>query len=217
MAAPTPTQREAMTASYRAFLHHTSLAMLVVAPTLMALPPRKLDLYALALAGAFVASANHLTQERTGRGLLGHIPSSSHHHWQPTGPQATAEGSAAEMCRVRETEPRRRRGREDEPVSTSSPAAGARSLEAAAAKKERGMVAGEEAEGWKERRGREERDKIARGEGYGSMILDQIWEVWNWGEKNKQAEDVKAENKGVLDQRQQDERVRRRGGVSDNG
>ena len=42
---------------------------------------------------------------------------------------------------------------------------------------------GGEKEGWKERRLKEEQEKISQGEGYGSMIMDQIWEVWNWGEK----------------------------------
>jgi hypothetical protein len=215
MAEPTRAQREAMTASYRAFLHNTSLAMLVAAPTLMALPPRKLDLYGLALAGSFVASANYLTQERTGRGLLGNIPSS---HRQPTGPQgqrttttaaaaaaaAAAQGSA-EMGRGEKKEPRSRL--REEPMSSSSTTS---ALEAAAKE----LWVAREAEGWKERRLRDKHDKIAHGEGYGSMILDQIWEVWNWGE-NK-ADDVKEENKPVLDQSQQ-ERVGRRGGVSDNG
>ena len=76
---------------------------------------------------------------------------------------------------------------------------------------------GGETEGWKERRLREEQEKINQGEGYGSMIMDQIWEVWNWGDKNK-AEEVKDEkNTELSDQRQQDERARRRGGMSDNG
>lgn len=44
---------------------------------------------------------------------------------------------------------------------------------------------GGESEGWKERRLREEQEKIVQGEGYGSMIMDQIWEVWNWGKKKE--------------------------------
>ena len=40
---------------------------------------------------------------------------------------------------------------------------------------------GEEGEGWKEKRMREEREAMEEGKGYGGMIMDQIWEVWNWG------------------------------------
>lgn len=40
---------------------------------------------------------------------------------------------------------------------------------------------GSESEGWKERRVREEREALEEGRGYAGLILDQIWEVWNWG------------------------------------
>ena len=60
-----------------------------------------------------------------------------------------------------------------------------------------------ETEGWKERRLKVENEKIAKGEGYGSMIVDQISEVWNWGEK-------KAEEVGMEDKRYLNERRRKR-------
>ena len=44
---------------------------------------------------------------------------------------------------------------------------------------------GGEKAGWKERRLAEEQEKISQGEGYGDMIMDQIWEVWNWGADTK--------------------------------
>ncbi len=48
---------------------------------------------------------------------------------------------------------------------------------------------GSEKAGWKERRLAEEQEKISQGEGYGGMIMDQIWEVWNWGrEKGEELE-----------------------------
>jgi hypothetical protein len=194
-------RREAMARSYETFVHRTAMAMVVVAPALLALPPRKLDLYALALAGSFVASADYLTRERTGRGILGHVP--GRRRGQNTQTTAGAAGAAAEGTGAR-------------PLLLQPPSA----LEAAAAKERWGVVGrssdDDEAQGWKERRWREDRDKMAQGQGYGSIILDQIWEVWNWGNKNKAA-DVNEANNGPSDQRQQDERARRRGGVSDNG
>lgn len=188
-------RREAMARSYSTFVHRTAVAMVVVAPALLALPPRKLDLYALALAGSFVASADYLTRERTGRGILGHVPGRRGQNTQTTA-GAAAEGSSVAGAR---------------PL-LQPPSA----LEAAATKERWRVVArssddDDEAQGWKERRWREDRDKMAQGQGYGSIILDQIWEVWNWGDKNK------AEGVNESDQRQQDEMARRRGGVSDNG
>lgn len=36
---------------------------------------------------------------------------------------------------------------------------------------------------WKENRLREEREALEEGKGYGDIIMEQIWEVWNWGGK----------------------------------
>lgn len=58
---------------------------------------------------------------------------------------------------------------------------------------------GGETEGWKERRLKEEQEKIDNGEGYGTMIVDQIKEVWNQGEKK--AEEVKVEDERYLKQK----------------
>ena len=44
---------------------------------------------------------------------------------------------------------------------------------------------GGETDGWKDRRLREERERLAKGEGYGDMIMDQIWEVWNWEKRRR--------------------------------
>ena len=55
---------------------------------------------------------------------------------------------------------------------------------------------GEEGEGWKEKRMREEKEAMEEGKGYGDIILDQIWEVWNWGKTEEDEEDEGA-NKEV--------------------
>lgn len=47
----------------------------------------------------------------------------------------------------------------------------------------RALWLGQEGDGWKERRVQEEREKLAEGRGYGGLIVDQIWEVWNGGGK----------------------------------
>ena len=49
---------------------------------------------------------------------------------------------------------------------------------------------------WRAERLKEEREKLAQGEGYGGMIKDQIWEVWTWGEKK--AETLKEKDAQVL-------------------
>lgn len=66
--------------------------------------------------------------------------------------------------------------------------------------KEKGLVGrlwmGGEEEGWKERRDREEREALEEGRGYGGLILDQIWEVWNWGEGKGKGEGREAGGRG---------------------
>lgn len=54
---------------------------------------------------------------------------------------------------------------------------------------------GSETEGWKARREREDMEKLKNGEGYGDIIMDQIWEVWNWG-KTKEEGKVSAGSDG---------------------
>lgn len=58
---------------------------------------------------------------------------------------------------------------------------------------------GSEKPGWKERRLAEEQEKIFQGEGYGSMIMDQIWEVWNWGKEK--GEELEGRDREVLRER----------------
>lgn len=162
-------------AQYVRFKHLASLTFLVTAPILIALPPRKLDVYTIALGTGFVLSANHLTVERTNRSILANVfPSAL--------PTPTAQAIAASNARAREMEGQR----EKQGLNNIA---------------ERVWMGGEK-EGWKERRLREERERLAEGEGYGDMIKDQIWEVWNWGRRDETGEEARerakeeAEKKG---------------------
>lgn len=52
----------------------------------------------------------------------------------------------------------------------------------------------EEKPEWKEERGRREKEAEEEGKGYGDLIIDQVWEVWNWRKKKSgEDEDEKAE------------------------
>ena len=44
---------------------------------------------------------------------------------------------------------------------------------------------GQEGEDWKVKRDRREKQALEEGRGYGGLIMDQIWEVWDWGGKAK--------------------------------
>jgi hypothetical protein len=50
---------------------------------------------------------------------------------------------------------------------------------------------GDETEGWKERRLEEEKKALEEGKGYTDMILEQIWDVWNWDKKKGKDDEKK--------------------------
>lgn len=198
---PTLEQRIQMTSSFQTFLHNASLTMLVAAPVLILLPPRKLDLYTFSLTGVFVASVNHLTKERTGAGLLYQLPGA---RLPPAAQEFQDRMRAREEVkrlldeqsgsqsrtgqRIEEQLDKRRIIEHREPAGLEKVA--------------KDLWMGGEKEGWKERRLAEEQKKLDEGEGYGSMIVDQIWEVWNWGEKK--AEKLKEKDEEVVKERQKE-------------
>lgn len=202
MSSPTPPSREPtleqrihMTDSFGKFLHNLSLTMLVGAPILIALPPRKLDLYTFFLAGSFVAAGNHLVKERTGAGLLYQLPGTRL-------PPAAVEYQ--QRMKMRDQGQRRLLDEPQLQTGTIQQELEKRKIEhrqpAGLEKAAKDLWMGGEKEGWKEKRLAEEQKKLDEGEGYGSMIVDQIWEVWNWGEKK--AEDLKETDAKVIKERE---------------
>lgn len=72
--------------------------------------------------------------------------------------------------------------------------------------KERGLVEkiwmGREGDDWKAKRAQKEKEALAEGRGYGGLIMDQIWEVWNWGQDK--AEKVKEVDEKVVQERKEE-------------
>ncbi|KAK5947539.1 hypothetical protein PMZ80_001692 [Knufia obscura] len=194
---PTLEQRIHMTSSFQSFLHNASICVLVGAPILIALPPRKLDLYTFSLTGAFIASANHMVKERTGAGMLYQLPGArlppaaieyqERMKLREGGRRLLEEGERQQQERPSIQEQLQRHQTHREPQG----------LEKAA----KDIWMGGEKEGWKERRLAEEQKKLDEGEGYGSMIVDQIWEVWNQGQPKSEEQKEKEE---VVESRKKD-------------
>ena len=174
-----------MTEDYHTFLRNVTLAGLVMAPILIALPPRKLDWYTFSLATAFVVSADYQSKERTGSGLWGHIsrPFASH-------------GDSLPTLRALEIQKEQQRWAPLEKDKDTS------LLE----QKVKALWMGNETEGWQERRLKEECDRLAQGESYTSMIMDQIWEVWNWGESKGEMQRKRAERLSKLREKMEQKR-----------
>ncbi|KAI9828791.1 MAG: hypothetical protein M1832_001896 [Thelocarpon impressellum] len=168
MSAPQPLSLPATPQSadaYRRSLNFLSLGLLVACPVILALPPRKLDLYSFSLATAWVISVDHITAERTGASISQHLRRRA----------PGFDGLPSERARdVQERLRRERLLRAQQSGQGSERAGYGESLV-------NRVWMGGETEGWKERREQEEREKLEQGGGYGDLILDQIWEVWNWG------------------------------------
>ena len=131
---------------------------------MIALPPRKLDFFTFGLGGATLYSANFLLREQTGRSIWQHI-NRSQLSQEPLKFESLPATERANLSR-----------------------------ELAGAESELGRVKGEGIGGigvteevksqrdvWKAERAREIKEDVEEGKGFGDMIVDQIWEVWNWG------------------------------------
>ncbi|OAL44604.1 hypothetical protein IQ07DRAFT_592277 [Pyrenochaeta sp. DS3sAY3a] len=179
MATPTPQQplspeqRLALEqkASYDAMTRNVAIGGLIICPIIALLPPRKLDLYTFSLGIGFYLSADHLCTLRTGRGLVQQI-SMPRFMDLPTD-------------KARETQRLLQEQREKGRKALEKPS------------EERGILTkiwmGDETEGWKERRLEEEKKALEEGKTYTDMILEQIWDVWNWDKKSGKNDENKKE------------------------
>ncbi|EFR04785.1 hypothetical protein MGYG_07792 [Nannizzia gypsea CBS 118893] len=171
---------------FRKFKNYAALGFIVAAPIIIALPPRKLDLYTASLTTAFIISADHLLTERTGKGIVSQIAG-----YLPTGkpsivrdlPTKKAEEFSERMrlARTQEQEIERlrvSRGEEEEQKSLT--------LQESVKK----LWMGKETEGWQERRREEERKALAEGKGYADIIMDYIRDAWRMDEGGEQGDNA---------------------------
>ena len=181
MATPSETQAQ-RERDYERFKNYTAIGFLVASPIIIALPPRRLDLNTVALASAFAISANHITRERTGRSIVDRIESriSKRPALLRDLPSDRAEEIQTRLRAAREVQMRDAAGEELEKLKARQ-------------SQEKGVVdrvwMGGESAGWKERRLREEQKAIEEGKGYSDLIMDHIWDVWNWGRKTEEEDD----------------------------
>ncbi|KKA24029.1 hypothetical protein T310_1950 [Rasamsonia emersonii CBS 393.64] len=183
-------------ADYLRFKHYAAWTFVVASPVLIALPPRKLDLYTVALSSAFVVSANHLYRERYGRGILDGIgrrfaPDINTENItintnNTSSSSSTTGGFLNDLPSARAQEIHNKLRAAREAKIREAEASGVVSeeiekLKARQQQQERSLAEriwmGNETEGWKERRLREEQKALQEGKGYGDLILDHIWEL----------------------------------------
>lgn len=173
MTTPQDTTAEARReADFIRFKRYAALTFLVASPILIALPPRKLDHLTVLLGGAFCVSANHLTQERTGRSIMDRLESRLSRGVRVS--ELPSERAQEIQARVRASREKQLRdgGLSEEEIEKLR----ARQVQDKGLA-ERVWMGGEQ-EGWRERRIREEQQALAEGRGYGDLIKEHVWDVW---------------------------------------
>ena len=206
-----PSSTPVLDASSKAkIIHNVALGALIVCPIVILLPPRKLDIYTLALVGGTFFGANQLTYEATGTSIV-----SRQKRWMenmspgqelpPKALEMQARLKAEKEYRLRQSEGLLVKGKEEREGKVLQELA-RKKEEDRVKEKERGLVEkiwmGSEGNDWKAKRAQREKEALAEGKGYGGLIMDQIWEVWNWGQVK--AEEVKEIDEKVVQERKEE-------------
>ncbi|KAF2015020.1 hypothetical protein BU24DRAFT_423939 [Aaosphaeria arxii CBS 175.79] len=181
----TPDQRLALEQKqkFETFALNAAIAGAVICPVVAFMPPRKLDMYTFSLAVGFYLSADHLATHYTGRGIF--------QQWKFAQPSSVGVG-ALPTEKARETQAR---FAEEKKLAEAREAmrSGRQVNWEEKEKKERSVLQklwmGDETEGWKERRLEEERKALEEGKSYTDLILEQVWDVWNWDKKKSGGEE----------------------------
>ncbi|KAJ4305620.1 hypothetical protein N0V90_001151 [Kalmusia sp. IMI 367209] len=167
-------------ARYNRYQRNLALVGIIACPTIILLPPRKLDLYTFSLGIGFYLSADHLAQSYNGRPLLQQFSFPSFSSPIRELPTEKARETARLIKEKEEREALDRARRE-----------GVEGLGRGEEKKSllQRVWMGDEKEGWKERRIEEERKALEEGKSYTDLILEQIWDVWNWDKRRSSEND----------------------------
>lgn len=186
-----PSQNALREADYIRFKNYAAIGFVVASPVLIALPPRKLDNLTVLLTGAFLISANHLTREYTGRSIVERIDDRISRSKSPMA--AITDPLPSE--RAHEIQAQLRAARDAQLKSNNLVSDEIERLKRQQ-QQEKGAVEriwmGDEKPGWKERRLEEERKALEEGKGYGDLIMEHIWDVWNWGKKSSDQDDSRS-------------------------
>ncbi|KAJ5894679.1 hypothetical protein N7495_006370 [Penicillium taxi] len=171
-------------ADYERFKNYAAYTFLIATPVIIALPPRRLDPLAILLVSAFAVSANHITEQKTGRSIVERVESriSRSQNVLPSLPSERAQELQAQMRAARDAQ-----------IKEGSLVGDELEKLKARQRHEQGIASrvwmGGETEGWKERRLREEQKALDEGKGYGDLIQEYIWDVWSWGKKSDDEDD----------------------------
>lgn len=155
-----------------AFIHNSAIAGAVIAPIVMLLPPRKMDVRFFVLAGAFSLATNQLAYEYTGQSIYSRFGSRMGSMVGTDLPEG-----------AKRTQQLLREHREREAAQKAKEAEDKKGL----VKVLNDTWMGGEGDNWREQRAEEHRKKFEEGKGIGDLIVEQVTDVWygNYGKGTK--------------------------------
>ncbi|KAK6431596.1 hypothetical protein LTR95_012243 [Oleoguttula sp. CCFEE 5521] len=170
--APPPNAPPPAAADYARTLHNVALVTAIACPLLALLPPRKLDLFTLTLGGTSVYSVNYLVRESTNRSILQHLSGRGTHVGVHSAPQIDETPSAVPNVVRQHTQEALRTVKAEKSLSVTAEVQAAR-----------------DSKDWVAERDKDVQEALDVGKGFGDMIMDQIYEVVNWGKKRDDDDD----------------------------
>jgi len=157
------------------------MAMAVLCPIGMLLPPRRMDMRFLILTGGFSLSTDQLLREYTGQGIYGRFKT-----------RAESAFSTGLSEKALETQKRLREERARMEASLSEEER-RRLEESRRPKGLKGLFAADEGEDWKEKRLEAHRKGLEEGKGISDLIMEHVSEAFGKGEKKEGEGESKSE------------------------
>ncbi|RFU30705.1 hypothetical protein B7463_g5594, partial [Scytalidium lignicola] len=195
---PSPPSKEV---SKTQLIHNVSLAAAILCPIIILLPPRKLDSYTILLMSGTFIGCNQLTYEYTGRSILTRVQSTIES--TSVGPGSDLP-EKAKQTQVRLREEKAAMLRQQAGLSQTEQgqdnSAVLEALRMQEEEKKRTLLQrlwmGSEGPDWKQKRDEKEKKALEEGKGYGDLITEQIWDVWNWGKTEDEGDKEAGEKEG---------------------
>jgi hypothetical protein len=171
------------------FLRNSAIAGAIVTPILMLMPPRKFDFRFTILSGTFCLSTSYLVGHYTGESIYQRWERRFRGLDQSWG-ALPAEAEQTRQILLKHKIETAKRHQEQQAGATAAAAAAtdtATAADSGLAKKVEDVWMGGEDENWQKKRAIEHQKQFDEGKGMGSIIIEQISDVWsgNWRPSSK--------------------------------
>lgn len=160
-------------------MHNSAIGVAILGPIAMFMPPRRMGLQAMLLSGGTFWATNVLAYDWTGESMTQRFDRRCETMFSSGLPEKAKRNQ--ELMRL-----------ERERREALLPEAERKALQEAREKKEiasRGIISklwmGSEKEDWRAERARKEKETLENGEGYGTLIMDQVKEVFSGSKKSE--------------------------------